>query len=513
MSSFKRLFLIDGNAIAYRSYYAFIQRPLVTAKGQPTSAIYGFVTFLNRILSDEAPDYIAVAFDTGAPTFRHKAYKEYKATRQRMPEDLVSQLSIIKDVVRAYRIPVLEMDGFEADDIIGTLARHAEREGALAFLVSADKDFMQLVSSKVKMYKPGRQGTDVDIVDISAVKEKFGVSPDKVVEVLGLTGDSSDNVPGVPGVGEKTAIPLIQRYGSIENLYKNISKIEQKGLRQKLETNRDLAFLSRELVTIDTEVPLKVHFDSLKAEERDAEKLAGLFHELEFRALLQGLQRTPTAKPKPPEEIDVLPPEADLSDIRIDEHTYTLVTDLKALKAVCSQLKKSRQFVFDTETTSVDSLNAELVGISFCTKAREAFFVAIKPNPSTDLSDLFGKASRPSSTKGLDIEDALVQLKPILEDQRIGKIGHNIKYDMLVLSQYGIWAQGIAVDTMIASYILRADGRHSLDALAKERLQVQDRFVYRVDGIREGTEAYPGCAPGGFVGLFLRGRRYYVQTP
>jgi DNA polymerase-1 len=466
MSTSQRLFLIDGNAIAYRSYYAFIQRPLITAKGQPTSAVYGFVTFLNRILVDESPDYIAVVFDTGAPTFRHKAYKEYKATRQKMPEDLVSQLGIIKDVVRAYRIPVLEMDGFEADDIIGTLARSAEREGALTFLVSADKDFMQLVSSKIKMYKPGRQGNDVEIVDIGAVKEKFGVPPEQVIEVLGLIGDSSDNVPGVPGVGEKTAIPLIQQYGSIDNLYKNISRIDQKGLRQKLETNKDLAFLSRELVTIDTKVPLNVHFDALKSEEKDSQKLTDLFRELEFRALLQGLQRSTPDTPKPPAEMDFPPPEVELSDIRTDKHSYTLITELKALKSLCSQLKKSKQFVFDTETTSVDSLNAELVGISFCMKPREAFFVAIKPGPAAESTDLFGKPSGSDQTMGLNLNDVLACLKPILENGRIGKIGHNIKYDMLVLSQYDIWTEGIAVDTMIASYILRADGRHGMDALA-----------------------------------------------
>ncbi len=471
MSTSQRLFLIDGNAIAYRSYYAFIQRPLITAKGQPTSAVYGFVTFLNRILVDESPDYIAVVFDTGAPTFRHKAYKEYKATRQKMPEDLVSQLGIIKDVVRAYRIPVLEMDGFEADDIIGTLARSAEREGALTFLVSADKDFMQLVSSKIKMYKPGRQGNDVEIVDIGAVKEKFGVPPEQVIEVLGLIGDSSDNVPGVPGVGEKTAIPLIQQYGSIDNLYKNISRIDQKGLRQKLETNKDLAFLSRELVTIDTKVPLNVHFDALKSEEKDSQKLTDLFRELEFRALLQGLQRSTPDTPKPPAEMDFPPPEVELSDIRTDKHSYTLITELKALKSLCSQLKKSKQFVFDTETTSVDSLNAELVGISFCMKPREAFFVAIKPGPAAESTDLFGKPSGSDQTMGLNLNDVLACLKPILENGRIGKIGHNIKYDMLVLSQYDIWTEGIAVDTMIASYILRADGRHGMDALAKEHLQ------------------------------------------
>jgi DNA polymerase I len=467
----KRIFLVDGNAIAYRSYYAFIQRPLMTATGQPTSAVYGFVTFLNRILTQESPDYIAVVFDTGAPTFRHKAYKEYKATRQKMPEDLVSQLAIIKDVVRAYRIPVLEMDGFEADDIIGTLARHAEREGTSALLVSADKDFMQLVSKKVKMYRPGRQGNDVDVVDIDGVKEKFGVPPEQVIEVLALIGDSSDNVPGVPGVGEKTAIPLIQKYGSVENLYKNISNIEQKGLKQKLENNKELAFLSKELVTIDTNVPLNIRFDSLKAEEKDVARLTELFRELDFRALLGGLQRTAPSRPAPPAEMDAPLPEPDLSDITSDKHSYTLITDLKGLKACCAQLKKSKQFVFDTETTSVDSLNAELVGISFCFKPKEAFFISVLPGVTEESTDLFGKRPGSSNAVGLAIDDILTHVKPILEDRRITKIGHNIKYDMLVLSQYGIWPAGDIIDSMIASYVLRADGRHGLDALAKEHLQ------------------------------------------
>jgi DNA polymerase-1 len=471
MSASKRLFLIDGNAIAYRSYYAFIQRPLFNSKGQNTSAVYGFVTFLNRILSEETPDYIAVVFDTAAPTFRHVAYKEYKATRQKMPEDMITQLAIIKDVVTAYRIPVLEMDGYEADDVIGTLAHRAEGEDVLAFLVTADKDFMQLVTKKTKMYKPGRQGNEIEIVDIDGVKQKFGVPPEKVIEVLGLTGDSSDNVPGVPGVGEKTAIPLIQQYGSIENVYKNIGKIEQKGLRQKLETHRELAFLSKQLVTIDRDVPLKVDFHTLKAAEPDSQRLRTLFAELDFRSLLQNIPKSAAPAPRQAAQSEIpSSEEMALSDINTDSHSYSLITDLKGLKQLSSQLKKAKEFVFDTETTSTDSLNAELVGISFSLKPREAYFVAVRPPTGKESGDLFIGPSGDDEKTGLTPEVVFHHLAPIFEDEKIKKIGHNIKYDMLVLSQYGVWTAGVPLDTMIASYILRADGRHNLDAVTREHL-------------------------------------------
>lgn len=472
MSKPERLFLIDGNAIAYRSYYAFIQRPLVNAKGENTSAVYGFVTFLNRILTQESPDHIAVVFDTAARTFRHKAYKEYKATRQKMPDDLFSQLAVIKDVVTAYRIPIVEMDGYEADDVIGTLARDAEREGVLSFLVTADKDFMQLVTNKTKMYKPGRQGTDVEIVDIAAVERKFGVPPEKVIDVLGLIGDTSDNVPGVPGVGEKTAIPLIQKYGSIENLYKNITAIEQKGLRQKLETNKDLAFLSKELVTIDIKVPLKIDFHSLKASDPDFQRLKTIFAELDFRSLIQNIPKTSVPQARHIEPAEPAPGvEIDLLDVHNDEHSYTLITDSNGLKQLCARLKKADRFVFDTETTSTDSLNANLVGISFSLEPREAFYVAVQPSESAPESDLFGKSKAAESVQGLSLEETVSAVKPMLENARIEKIGHNIKYDALVLSQFDVWTQGAMFDTMIASYLLRADGRHNLDALAKEHLQ------------------------------------------
>jgi DNA polymerase-1 len=484
MSSAKRLFLIDGTAIAYRSYYAFIHRPLLNSRGENTSAVYGFVTFLNRILTQESPDYIAVVFDTAAPTFRHKAYKDYKATRQKMPEDMSAQLIAIKVIVNAYRIPVIEMDGYEADDIIGTIARRAEREKVLTFLVTADKDFMQLVSQRTKMYKPGRQGTDVEIVDIDGVKQKFGVTPDRVVDVLGLVGDTSDNVPGVPGVGEKTAIPLVQKFGRIEDIYRNIDKIEQKGVKQKLEANKDKALLSKGLVTINTKVPIKVDFHTLKAAEKDTQALIRLFEELEFKSLILSLKKwSGREEPAASGEMEFPPQEIKLSDIRQSEHSYRLITTPKEFRDFCSGLKKAGEFVFDTETTSTDPLNAELVGISFSLKSHDAFFVAVSGGGTNSRSGLFDQEKQVGGDlRGLDAQVVVEELKPILQDPSIRKVGHNIKYDMLVLSQYGIWTEGIGFDTMIANYILRADSRHNLDALAKEHLRYKTVSYHDLTG-------------------------------
>ncbi len=473
MAKSERLFLLDGMALTYRAYFAFIQRPLTNSKGENTSAVFGFVTFLNRILTQEYPDHIAVVFDTAKPTFRHKAFPEYKATRQKMPEDLVPQIGIVKDVVRAYNIPSLELDGYEADDIMGTLARRAERENVLTFLVTADKDFMQLVTDKVKIYRPGKQGNDAEIVSFKEVKDKFGVTPDKVVDVLGLIGDTSDNVPGVPGVGEKTAIPLIQQYGSIEDVYGNIDKIPQKGLKAKLETNKELAFLSKKLVTIDTDVPIKVDFHTLRAGAADTDKLVRLFENLEFKSLASKLRETasPAATVAAEEEQTPPPPEEHLSDITTDKHTYTLVTDEKQLKDLSSRLTKAGEFVFDTETTSTDALQAELVGISFSTKPHEAWYVAISSESSGSESGLFAGKATARRPDGVDIHRALEILKPILENPKTTKIGHNIKYDMLVLSRHNVEVNGPLIDTMVASYILRADARHNMDDAAKEYLQ------------------------------------------
>ncbi len=473
MPKTERLFLLDGMALAYRAYYAFIQRPLTNSKGENTGAVYGFVTFLNRILSQEYPDHIAVVFDTAKPTFRHKAYPEYKATRQKMPEDLSPQIGILKDVVRAYNIPSIELDGYEADDIMGTLARRAEKENVLTFLVTADKDFMQLVTDKVKIYKPGKQGTDAEIISFKEVKDKFGVSPDKVIDVLGLIGDTSDNVPGVPGVGEKTAIPLIQRYGSIEDVYKNIDKIPQRGLKAKLESNKELAFLSKKLVTIDTKVPVPVDFHSLRAGKQDTEKLAQLFEHLEFKSLLNRL-REHAGEPEPTmEQSDTSfpPPVENLVDITTDQHTYRLVTSEKGLNELCSKLSRSKEFVFDTETTSTDAHHAELVGISISMKPREAYYITIASQEKALAAELFEHRKSDVQSSGIAAKRACSLLRPILENPNSHKIGHNIKYDILVLSRHGIQVQGPLADTMVASYVLRADARHNMDDAAKEYLK------------------------------------------
>ena len=384
---------------------------------------------------------------------------------------MITQIPIIKEVVRAYNIPAIEMDGYEADDVIGTLAKQAEREGALTFLVSPDKDFMQLVSDNIKIFKPGKQGTDVEIIDCDGVKQKFGVTPDKVIDVLGLTGDASDNVPGVIGIGEKTAIPLIQKYGSIEEVYRHLDEIQQKGVRSKLEANKEMAFLSKRLVTIDINVPLPINFHSLKAEKRNITKLMELFGALEFRSLLNKLQiEKSEVSAKADSDIEFTQPEP-LSDITKDKHDYKLITTEGEFISLCNKLKLAEEFVFDTETTSIDSLNAELVGISFSLKPHEAFYVAVSGVTRQEQSGLFGNDLVQSDISvGLPIDFVCKKLKPVLEDSNTKKIGYNIKYDILVLSQYGINVEGRLFDPMIASYIVRADGQHNMDDITAEYL-------------------------------------------
>jgi DNA polymerase-1 len=476
----ERLFLLDGMALAYRAYYSFISRPLINSRGENTSAVFGFVSALMKILDDEKPDHIAVVFDTKEPTFRHSLFEEYKATRQKMPEDMASQMEKLKEVVRGFNTPVLELPGYEADDIIGTLARRAEREGVLTMMVTGDKDFMQLISPLVKMYKPGKSGAEHEVVGEDGVREKFGVPPSQVIDVLGLIGDSSDNVPGVPGVGEKTAIPLIQKYGTLEKLYEHVEEISQKGLRQKLISNREKAFLSKHLVTIDVNVPLDVDFHALRATPPDTHRLIRLFGELEFKTLAARLkdsigQETGESKksrrPAAGEGFSPSPAgETEISSIESDEHEYTVIRTKEELRGLCAELKKSPIFVFDTETTSRDPLRADLVGLSFCFKARRAYYLPVRwtgPEesgpPREDLTPHLNH-----TVDALEPEIVLKALSPIFGDPAIKKAGQNVKYDMLVLMHHGVSVEGIGHDTMVASYTLRADGQHNLDALAME---------------------------------------------
>ncbi|HTR81422.1 MAG TPA: DNA polymerase I [Bacteroidota bacterium] len=466
------LYLLDGMALAYRSYFAFIRNPLINSKGENTSSVFGFVNYLTKILEEKKPDFIAVVFDTIEPTFRHKEYPQYKATRQKMPEDMSAMMDKLKEVVRAFNVPVVELPGFEADDVIGTLAKRAEKEKVDAFLVTSDKDFMQLVSPSVKLYRPGKGGNDDEVIDEKGVVEKFGVPPSKVIEILGLIGDQSDNVPGVPGVGPKTAEPLIQKYGTIENLLAHVDDIPQKGVQEKLRSNEKLALLSKRLVTIDTNAPVKIDFHQLKAAEKNVQALFNLYTELEFRTLARKLKES-GAEPSPPTAQQE--PNSELSDIHSSQHEYIIVdSDAKYLRLL-SDLRKAKEFVFDTETTSTDPLQAILVGISFCFEPHKAYYLPVEPvaEESDSTGTLFADPShrkQKSSGKSFGLKKVITDLKPVFEDERIRKYGQNMKYDMLALSRKGIWTRGISFDTMIASYVLRSEGQHNLDLLAKEYL-------------------------------------------
>jgi DNA polymerase-1 len=493
----ERLFLLDGMALAYRAYFTFINRPLINSKGKNTSAIYGFVNTLMKILEEEKPEHIAVVFDTPEPTFRHKKFAAYKATREKMPEAMASQLDRLKEVVEAFNVPILEAPGYEADDVIGTLAKRAEAKGIETSMVSGDKDFMQLISPLVKMFKPGKRGDDWEIIDEKGVETKFGVPPERVIDVLGLIGDKSDNVPGVAGIGEKTAVPLIQEYGSIENILKNIERIPQRGLQEKLRQNKDNALLSKELITIDTSVPIKVDIDHLEAKPRDIKKLRRIFTELEFKSLLKKLlESTPQTDEDISLDVTDFKP---LTDIATDRHEYHIVKSAEELEELCRELASSQLISFDTETTSLNPLEAELVGLSFAAKPGEAYYVPVGgglsepssentsvPSDQAEEPGLFGsndlkvdrkkskqheeEASAAKEQRPLGLPEVLRQLKPILEAPEIKKCGQNAKFDLLALSQHGVEVRGIAFDTMVASYVLRADGQHNLDYLAQEYL-------------------------------------------
>ncbi len=468
-----------------------ISHPLINSKGQNTSAIFGFVNYLMKIIGDEKPDYLVAVFDTAEPTFRHKEYPEYKATRERMPEEMVGQLGHIKKLLSAFGVPTVERPGYEADDVIGTLAQLAAKENIDVFMVTGDKDFMQLVTPKIKMYKPGKSGTEVEIVDEKGVANKFGVKPSQVIDVLALTGDAVDNVPGIKGIGDKTAIPLIQKYGTIEKVLSSADKIEKPALREKLKSGKDMALLSKYLVTIKTDVPLGVDFHTLKEKNSDANEIAKIFNELEFRSLIKRAQQMVEHRggeqkgeenkeekesgKQAPDVFEESVEEENYQTISTVKHSYKLVTELSELQKVVEKLKKSDLISMDTETTSTDPLLADLVGISLSVKPHEAYYVSI----ASEAGDLF---SGIEGRRGVNVKEAIKLLKPIFESSKIKKIGQNLKYDMLVLSNYGVWTQGVAFDSMVAAYVVNADMQNNLDALAKEYLKYKPVAIEELIG-------------------------------
>jgi DNA polymerase I len=441
----EKLFLLDGMAMAYRAYFAFISNPLKNSKGENTSAVYGFTTALLKIINDEKPDYIASVFDTPEPTFRHKEYKPYKATREKMPEDMIPQLVYLKSISEAMNVPVIEKPGFEADDIIGTLAVRAAAQSILTYMVTGDKDFMQLIQPLILMYNPMKRGSDQEIIDESGVLRRYNVSPSQITDILGLMGDASDNIPGVTGIGEKTAIKLIQEHGSIENIYKNINTIKGK-VKQNLITDKDNALLSKHLATIHLDVPLELDFVSLRKREPDTKKLLPILSALEFNALVKKF----SGESLQSDIFDENTNNSALKNIQNSRHDYHTVTTTETLAELCKQITRAGACSFDTETTSVDAMVAELVGVSICIQAYAAYYIPVN--------------------QALSIDKVLSYLKPILENPEISKTGQNIKYDYLVMKNCGITMHGIAFDTMIAGHLLRPDRNVNIDQLAADYL-------------------------------------------
>ncbi len=481
------LVLIDGMALAYRSYFAFISRPLTNAKGENTSAVFGFVNALLQFLETHKPKYAAVCFDTSAPTFRHTLYTEYKATREAMPEDMRPQIKIIKDVVRAYNISQLELPGFEADDIIGTLARQAEAQNIDTHIITPDKDFSQLVSDHITILRPSRDPNPMEELDIEGVKTKYGLLPTQFVDYLALIGDSSDNIPGVRGVGEKTAAPLLVEYGSLDGIYENIEKITKKGLKDKLVSEKDKAYLSQELARINIEVPLDKTISDLEYSfSPDFATLETMFRDLNFKSLLAKLKAEEkmfsngeTIAYKPAKDYAPLVDTIETTetvDIASKEHMYHTVYTLTEVFALAKKLDKVEEFCFDLETTSSRAMEAEIIGISFSWKVGEAYYIPIRlQGEEQDAQTLFSSAPSASTTKnaintGLDVHQILAILKSVLEDTNKKKVGQNIKYDMLVLKKYEITARPASFDTMIAASLLQNDGGLSMDDLSEKYL-------------------------------------------
>ncbi len=444
----KSLFLVDGSAIFYRAYFAFIRNPLINSKGENTSASYGFINSLLKIIRDENPDYMAVAFDTKAPTFRHQMYDQYKSTRAKMPDELVVQLPRIREATAALNLPSLEMEGYEADDIIGTLAKEAERRGMDVWIVSGDKDLFQLVTEKVKIYNPQKGSLPPEKLDREGVTAKFGVPPDKVIDVLSLMGDSSDNVPGIPGIGPKTAIALIQEFGSVDNVLKSAEKIKAKGTRAKILDNIDKAELSKKLVILDTAVPIEFSLDHFKRGEIDFEKAKRLFTELEFTSLLKQLANESSKSPLTPDS------QAESLKVKSGAAKYVCIDTVEKLEELITALSARKEVAIDTETTSLEPLKAELVGLSFCAEAGKACYVPV---------------GHKQKSRNVPFDLARRLLSFLFLNENVQKFGQNIKFDLEVLRRAGFDINPISFDTMLASYVINPSSRqHGLNQLAFE---------------------------------------------
>lgn len=474
----KKLFLLDAYALIYRAYYALNKNPRINSKGLNTSAILGFANTLWEVLSNENPDYIGVVFDPKGGTFRNEMYPAYKANREKTPEDISLSIPYIKQLIEAFNIPVVLVENYEADDVIGTLAKQAEKENLLIFMMTPDKDFGQLVSENIKMYKPARMGNKAEILGVEEVCEKFGVQrPEQVIDFLGLSGDVSDNIPGIAGVGPVTAKKLIAQFDSIEEMVKRTDEIKNPKLRDKVEAAIEDALMSKKLATIDINAPISFDLKSYERKEPNAEALKEITTELEFRTFASRVLRQVASASSSTEEaqtsggqIDMfgsagveIPIESDYKTLETQAHNYELVDTPEKRKKLIETLASSMAFCFDTETTGLDPNTDELVGLSFSYGHNSGFYVHLPQN--------FAEA-----------EAVMQEFKSVFENDSIGKIGQNLKFDISFLKWYGVEVKGRLFDTMIAHYLLQPDMRHGMDVLAENYLNYKPMSIEKLIG-------------------------------
>ncbi len=469
-----KLFLIDAYALIYRSYYALIRSPRINSKGLNTSAVMGFVNTLNEVITKEKPTHIGVAFDPAGPTFRHEAYPDYKAQREACPEDIKMSVPIIKDILEAFRIPIIEVAGYEADDVIGTLAVKAAEAGVTTYMLTPDKDYGQLIRPNVYMYRPRHGNAGYEILGEAEVEAKYGIaSPLQVIDLLGLMGDASDNIPGCPGVGEKTAVKLINEFGSIEALLEGTDRLKG-ALKKKVEENRKQIEFSKFLATIKTDVPTPLDLDALAVSEPDEDRLRQIFTELEFKSFAERILKKPEKKQKSDNtQLDLFAENApdgagssefsSFESLKTTPHDYQLIDNEEGMRRIYDYFKTKQILSLDTETTSTDAIDAELVGLSFSVEENEAFYVPVP-------------AEREEAQKIVNI------FKPLYEDPQIIKVGQNIKYDLEVLARYGVTLAGQMFDTMIAHYLIQPELRHNMDYMAEAYLHYQTIHIDELIG-------------------------------
>ena len=485
----KKLFLLDAYALIFRAYYAFISNPMTNSRGIPTSTVFGFTLVLDELLRKENPSHIAVAFDPPGPTFRNEMYPPYKANRDATPEDIKSAVPYIKRLLEGFNIPIVEVEGFEADDVIGTLSKRAEKEGFTVFMMTPDKDFAQLVSENIFMYKPGKGGAPAEVLGVEEVKEKFLVEhPAQVIDILALWGDASDNIPGAPGVGEKTAKKLVSQFKTVEGVYENINQLKGKQ-KENLENSLDQVKLSKELATIVLDVPVGITTEEMVRGPLNPQSLTNLFNELEFKNIASRIlagqadasqevaSTAPTATSSgmtgtlfgPPAEIPGPDSGKGLKTIETVDHKYHLVEDLEEVKRLAARLSGLKSFCFDTETTGIDPIEARLVGIAFSWEAHQGYYLALGEERD-------------------EVQEWLRPLEDVFSNEEIEKCGQNLKYDLHILKNYNIDVKGRLFDTMVAHFLIKPEQKHNLTIMAEQYLDYSMVSIEELIGKKGGRQ-------------------------